>query len=116
MGAATTHDRTVNRRAAAAAWLTGALVDIKALLHLAVAIWCRVVVNRRAASGNGLAQHANDRKMQRIELRWAQFIGGGKRMDLRAPKRLVGVDVADPNDAALVEQETLDACPTARNQ
>jgi hypothetical protein len=116
MGAATAHDRTVNRRAAAVAWLTGALVDIKALLHLAVAIWCRVVVNRRAASGNGLAQHANDCTMQRFELHWAQFVGGGKGMDLRAPKRLVGIDVADPNDAALIEQETLDPCRTVRNQ
>jgi hypothetical protein len=116
MGAATTHDRAVNRCAAAVAWLTGALVDIKALLHLTIAIWGGVIVDRRAASGNGLAQHANDREMQRIELRWAEFVGGGQRMDLRAPERLVGVDVADPNDAALVKKETLDARPTVRNQ
>jgi len=46
MGTATTNDQTVNRCAAPVTWLTGALVDIKALLHLSIAIWRCVVVNR----------------------------------------------------------------------
>ena len=37
-------------------------------------------------------------------------------MDLRTPERLVGVDVADPNDAALVEEEALDARAAMRNE
>jgi hypothetical protein len=45
MGAATPYDRTLNRCTATVTWLTGALVNVKALLHLAVAIWCGVVVD-----------------------------------------------------------------------
>jgi hypothetical protein len=116
MGAATTHDRAVNRCAATVAWLAGALVDIKALLHLTIAIWGGVIVDRRAASGNGFAQHADDREVQRVDLGGAQRVRRGKWMDPRAPKRLIGVDVADPNDAALVEQEALDACRPMPNQ
>jgi len=116
MSTATTHDRAVNRCAAAVAWLTGALVDIKSLLHLTIAIWGGVIVDRGAASGNGLAQHADDREVQRVDLRGAQRVRRGERMDLRAPKRLIGVDVADPNDEALVEQEALDACRPMPNQ
>jgi hypothetical protein len=116
MSAATTHDRAVNRCAAAVAWLTGALVDIKALLHLSIAIWGGVIVDRGTASGNGLAQHANDRKVQRVNLSGAQRARSGERMDLRAPERLVGIDVADPNDAALVKKKALDACRPMPNQ
>jgi hypothetical protein len=116
MGAATPNDRALNCCTTTATWLTGALVNVKALLHLAIAIWGCVVVNRRAASGNGLAQHANDREVQRVNLSGAQHICRGERMDLRAPECLVGVDVADPNDAALIEEETLDASPTMRNE
>jgi hypothetical protein len=46
MGAATSHDRALNCCATTVTWLTGALVDIKTLLHLAIAIWRRVVVDR----------------------------------------------------------------------
>jgi hypothetical protein len=54
--------------------------------------------------------------VQRIELRWAQPVRRGKRMDFRAPERLIGVDVADPNDASLIEQEALDPCRAVRNE
>jgi hypothetical protein len=37
-------------------------------------------------------------------------------MDLRAPERLVGIDVADPNDAALVKKQALDTCRPMPNQ
>jgi hypothetical protein len=63
MGAATPHDRALNYCTTTVTWFAGALVDIKTLLHLAIAIWCRVVVDRGAAGGNGLAQHTNDRKV-----------------------------------------------------
>jgi hypothetical protein len=45
MGATASNDRTVNCCTTTVTWLTSALVDIKALLHLAIAIWCRVVVD-----------------------------------------------------------------------
>jgi hypothetical protein len=116
MGAATPYDRTLNCRTTTVARFAGALINIKTLLHLAVAIWCGVVVDRRTAGGHRLTQHAYDRKVQRIELRWAQPVRRGERMDLRAPERLVGIDVADPNDASLIEQEALDPCCAVRNQ
>jgi hypothetical protein len=116
VSAATPNDRTVNRRTATVARLAGSLIDVKALLHLAIAIWGCVVVDRRAASGNGLAQHADDREVQRINLSGAQRARRGERMDLRAPERLVGIDVADAHDAALVKKQALDACRPMPNQ
>ena len=116
MRAATPNDRALNCRTAPVTWLAGALVDVKALLHLAIAIWCGVVVDRGAAGGNRLAQHADDREVQRVELRRAQPVRRGEWMDLCAPECLVGVDVADAHDAALVEEEALDACSAMRNE
>ncbi len=116
MGAATPYDRAVNRCTTTVTRLAGALVNVKTLLHLTIAIWGCVVVNRRATSGNGLAQHANDREVQRVNLSGAQRARRGQRMDLRAPERLVGIDVADPNDAALVKKKALDARSTMRNE
>jgi hypothetical protein len=106
----------VNRRTATVARLAGSLIDVKALLHLAIAIWGCVVVDRGAASGNGLAQHADDREVQRVDLNWTQRARRGERMDLCAPERLVGVDVADAHDAALVKKQALDACRPMPNQ
>ena len=45
MGAATPYDRTLNCRTTTVARLTSALINIKTLLHLAITIWCRVVVD-----------------------------------------------------------------------
>jgi hypothetical protein len=45
MGAAPTNDRALNRGAASMTRLARALINIKSLLHLAVAIWCGVVVD-----------------------------------------------------------------------
>jgi hypothetical protein len=46
MSAATSNDRTVNRCTATVTRLAGALIDVEALLHLAIAIWGCVVVDR----------------------------------------------------------------------
>ena len=45
MGAATPYDRTLNCRTTTVTRFAGALIHIKTLLHLAVAIWCGVVVD-----------------------------------------------------------------------
>jgi hypothetical protein len=116
MGAATPYDRTLNCRTTTATRFAGALINIKTLLHLAVAIWCRVVVDRGSAGSNGLAQHADDREVQRVNLNGTQRARRGERMDLCAPECLVGVDVADAHDAALVKKKALDARPTMRNE
>jgi hypothetical protein len=116
VGAPPTNNYALNCGATTVARLTGALIDVESLLHLAVAIWRRVVVDRGAARRNGLAQHANNRKVQRIKLLGAQPVRRGERMDLCAPECLVGVDVADPNDAALIKEKALDPRCTVRNQ
>jgi hypothetical protein len=116
VGAPPTNNYALNCGATTVARLTGALIDVESLLHLAVAIWRRVVVDRGAARRNGLAQHADDCVVQRSELLWAQPVRRGERMDLCAPERLIGVDVADPNDASLIEQEALDPCRAVRNE
>jgi hypothetical protein len=116
VGAPPTNNYALNCGAATVARLTGALIDVESLLHLAVAIWRGVVVDRGAARRNSLAKHANNRKVQRIKLLGAQPVRRGERMDLCAPECLVGVDVADPNDAALIKKEALDPRCTVRNQ
>jgi hypothetical protein len=103
MRAATPNDRALNCCATTVTWLTSALIDVESLLHLTIAIWCRVIVDRGATSRHRLTQHAYDRKVKSFNLRRAQPVRRGERMDLRAPERFVGVDVADPNDAALIE-------------
>ncbi len=45
MGAATPYDRTLNCRTTTVTRFAGALINIKTLLHLAITIWCRVVVD-----------------------------------------------------------------------
>ena len=57
MGAPPTNNYALNCGATTVARLTGALIDVESLLHLAVAIWRRVVVDRGAARRNGLAPH-----------------------------------------------------------
>lgn len=116
MRTASTNDRALNSGTAPTAWLTCALIDVQSLLHLTISIWCRVVVDRRATGCDGLAQHADDRMMQRVELGRAQPVRRGEGMDLRTPKCLIGIDIADANDAALVKEEALDARPALRTQ
>jgi hypothetical protein len=116
VGAPPAYNYALNCGATTVARFTGALIDVQLLLHLAVAIWRRVIVDRGAARRNSLAQHADDCEVQRIELLWAQPVRRGERMDLCAPECLVGVDVADPNDAALIKKEALDPRCTVRNQ
>jgi hypothetical protein len=86
MGAATSDDQTLNCRTTSATQFTCALIDIKTLLHLAVAIRCRVVINRGAAGVNRFAEYANDCMVEALNLRWAHFVRRGERMDLCAPE------------------------------
>ena len=49
--------------------------------------------------------------MQRLRLVEVERRGRGERMDARPPQRLVGVDVPDPRDRALVEEHRLHRRP-----
>ena len=101
-------DDPLDRPAAARAGLAGALVDLQVLLHLAVAVGRGVVVDRAAAPLDGLGQDPPDRLVEAALVGRAQRAGRPQRMEPRRPQRLVGVDVADPGEEGLVEQERLE--------
>ncbi len=104
-------DDPPDRTATARTGLAGALVDVELLLHRPVAVGRGVVVDRRAASLDRLGQDRADRRVQ------ASFVGGAQagrraeRVQPRRPERLVGVDVADPGEEPLVEEERLEPAP-----
>ena len=52
--------------------------------------------------------------MHGLHLVERELVRGRERMHLRAPQRLVRVDVAHAGDGALVEQRCLDRCATVR--
>ena len=100
-----------DRPAAAGARLPGALVDVEALLHLAVAVGRGVVVDRAAAPLDRLAQDLEHVAVERALVPRAQRGGGPERVQPRAPQRLVGVDVPDAHDERLVHEQRLEAGP-----
>src|SRR5579862_2220781 len=109
MGGPGADDDPPDRPATPWAALTGALVDLEPLLHLAVAVGCRVVVDRAASPFDRLGQDGADREVQAALVGRMERRGGTERMEARQPERLVGVDVADPGNERLVEHERLEA-------
>ena len=108
-------DDPLDRPSAARTRLAGPLVDLQVLLHRAVAVGRGVVVDRAAAPLDRLGQDPPDRVVEVPLVGRPQRPGGPQRMEPRGPQRLVGVDVADPGDERLVEQERLEpALPPAQ--
>ncbi len=66
------------------------------------------VVNRGPARVDAVEQDLDHGLAQAGVLHTGEPSGGAQRVDARAEESLVGVDVADPRDATLVEQERLD--------
>ena len=97
-----------DRSPAAPARQPGALVDVEVLLHLAVALGRGVVVDRGPATLHGLPQHGPDGLVEVALVGRSQRRDRTQRMQLRAPQGLVGVDVADPRDEALVGDRRLE--------
>src|SRR5450432_2193779 len=109
MGRPGPDDDPPDRPTAARTGLAGALVDLELFLHIAVAVGRGVVVDRAPPPFDCLGQDRADRKVQPALIRGPQRRGGTKGMEARSPERLVGVDVADPGDERLVEQERFEA-------
>ena len=109
MRGAAPDDDPPDRPAAARARLAGAPVDVQALLHLAVALGRRVVVDRAprrsmaSARTPRIASTGGPRRPGGASRRDAQ------RVQPRAPERLVGVDVADAGEEGLVHEQRLEA-------
>ena len=74
------------------------------------------VVDRRALGLDAGAQRVDDRVRQAFVLVGRQRPGGPEGMDPGPEQGLVGVDVPDPGDHALVEQECLDRGPAAARE
>ena len=109
-------DDPLDRPSTARAGLAGPLVDLQALLHRAIAVGRRVVVDRAPATLDGLGQHGPDRVVQPSFVGRPERPGGPQRMEPRRPQRLVGVDVADAGQERLVEQQRLEPAGSPPDQ
>src|SRR5262249_46738557 len=95
----------VDRRPAARARLSSAVVHAEALLSApAAAVGPRVVAQACALAADAGAQRFANGAREPRELIGAQCACLAQRVELRAPERLVDVDVPEPRDDALVEQ------------
>ena len=102
------HDDPSYRPRAAFARLARALIDPQMLLHRAVALGRGVVVDRAAAPFDRLRQNVAQGPMQPANVVGAKSVRIAQRVQPRPPQRLVGVDVADPGEEALVHQQRLE--------
>src|SRR5262245_22222135 len=115
--AALPDDGLLDRGAAAQAGLALLVVDVEVLLvrpRLAVAI--AIVAQGAAAVLDSLEQRDPDAGVQPGDLVVVKTIAGAQRVELSEPQRLIGVDIADPCDHALVEQQRLELRAAAAQQ
>src|SRR5207253_10824767 len=104
--------RLRNRRAAPVARLALASVNLELVLHRArPAVRERIVPEGGALASDSRLESGADAAGQTAQLVPVEAFGGAQRMDLRAPKRLVHVDVSHAGERALVEEGRLDGRP-----
>src|SRR5215213_11194784 len=108
VGGAPANDDAGDRPPAARAVLPLAGVDEELVLHPPLlATGVAVVVDRGAAGVDPRLQRGDDGVAQRLGVLGLHRAGGRERVQLGPEQGLVGVDVADPGDPGLVEQERL---------
>src|SRR3954469_5401883 len=108
VGRAAADDDADDRAAAAQALLALPGVDEELVLHRALlAAGVAVVVDRGATGVDPGLQRRDDPVAQRLQVLGLHRAGGRERVQLGPEERLVGVDVADPGNAGLVEEEGL---------
>jgi hypothetical protein len=107
VGTTSSNHCTSNGGTAAKAGLAGSLVDGEPLLHLAIAIRRRVVVDRRASRCNCFCKHSDECGMEEECLRCVHARRINEWMEARTPEGFVGVDIPDPRNVALVEKKDL---------
>ena len=104
----------LDRPAAGGARLALAVVNKEVLLMVTgFARTVAVVAEGRAAVFEPIAQDLPDGFCQAPALLRAQAARRAARVNPREEQGFVGVDVAEPGDAALIEQEGLDGLPPA---
>src|SRR5215218_2920977 len=115
VGRAAADDDAHDRAAAAQALLPLSRVDEELVLHRPLlAPRVAVVVDRGAAGVDPRLQRRHDGVPERLPVLRLHRARRGQRVQLGPEERLVGVDVADPGDAGLVEQERLQRRLSAR--
>ena len=105
------YDQTRQRATTARTVTTCATIDGQQILIRAngtIGLAILDVTKAGATPLDGLAQDRDNARVQLIDLISRQRTGGSQRMDPRAPQRFVGVDIAQPGDESLVEQQRLD--------
>ena len=114
MGRPLADDDPLDGSSAAEARFAGPPVDSHPLggePRLAVRI--DVIPIRRSPAGQPLPERGPDAPVQAPNLGFGQGVRPAERMEASPPQRLVGVDVADPGDEGLVEEQGLQACAAA---
>jgi len=82
-----------------------------ALIFAGLAIRIEKIGNRRAAHANGLLQDFLKRAMQHRDFLFIQRSAESRGMNFRAPQTLIGVDIADAAQEALIQQQRFDPGP-----
>src|SRR5919108_3331940 len=108
MGRAGADHDAPDRPTTAGAGVAGALIDLEPLLHLAIAVGRRVVIDRAAATLDGFCEHEPNRPIEARLVRGLERRDRTQRVQPGQPQCLVGVDVADTGEERLVEQERLE--------
>ena len=109
MGAAATDDDAFDWRAADAAGLAGARVDVVVELEEASDAVCVYIIgDRRAAKLNSFGQDLDECGAESGEFCASETTGVAGGADAGVEECLVGVDVADAVEQGLVEQRGLD--------
>ena len=75
-----------------------------------------VVAEGGAAIAQGVVEDASDGAVESLHFRFGQRVGEPLRMDAGGEEGLVGVDVADAGDSALVEEDGLDGRASVRER
>ena len=102
------HHDAFDRPPASGARLPGPLIDLQVLLHRAVTVGRRVVVDGAAAPLDRLGQDGPHGLVEVTLVGRSEGPGRAQRVETCGPQRLVGIDIADPDDECLIEQERLE--------
>src|SRR5690349_16411964 len=98
-----------DRRAAGAAGLAGAAIDVELLLEVAgQPVGTDEVAQRGAAARDRMREDAPDLECEALVALARHRARRARRMDPRGEQRLARIDVADADDDRLVHQELLD--------
>jgi hypothetical protein len=114
-GPALTDNRSHDAASATQTRFVEATVNSELMLKLAFpTLGIDVIVHARPARRDGSLEDVSDRAVQPAPRRFADRVGRAARFDPRFPQRFASVDVPDPRNAGLIQEERLDRRATPR--